>query len=340
MLAHCLRLICGTGSVRLPNLVSPGSRPATGRLTSPRIARSAVGRPTPEQPRSITDTTQEETAVAKQMVFSDDARQPLLAGVAKLARAVRSTLGPRGRNAVLDKGWGSPEGDQGRRHRRRRHRTRRSVRKPRRAARQGSRQQDERRRRRRHDDRHGAGRSDLPRRPEDDRRRGRSDGPLARHRTRPSKPSSKQIKKMATPINEKNKKRNRADRHDRRQQRPDDRRRAGRRLPEGRQRRRDHGRRRQAIRDDRRSRRRHAVRSRLPLAALRHQSRRPDRRTRKLPHPDLRRKDLERQEPGAAARSGQQGEQAAVDHRRRRRRRSPGDARRQQDARHSRTSVP
>jgi chaperonin GroEL len=47
--------------------------------------------------------------VAKQMVFSDDARQPLLAGVAKLARAVRSTLGPRGRNAVLDKGWGSPK---------------------------------------------------------------------------------------------------------------------------------------------------------------------------------------------------------------------------------------
>src|SRR6187402_2371513 len=42
------------------------------------------------------------------MVFSDDARQPLLAGVSKLARAVRSTLGPRGRNAVLDKGWGSP----------------------------------------------------------------------------------------------------------------------------------------------------------------------------------------------------------------------------------------
>src|SRR5262249_3668011 len=31
-----------------------------------------------------------------------------LAGVSKLARAVRSTLGPRGRNAVLDKGWGSP----------------------------------------------------------------------------------------------------------------------------------------------------------------------------------------------------------------------------------------
>src|ERR671914_825928 len=45
---------------------------------------------------------------AKQLVYADDARQKLLSGVGKLARAVRSTLGPRGRNAVLDKGWGSP----------------------------------------------------------------------------------------------------------------------------------------------------------------------------------------------------------------------------------------
>ncbi|MDD3470625.1 MAG: chaperonin GroEL [Thermoguttaceae bacterium] len=42
------------------------------------------------------------------MVFDDEARQLLSAGVTKLARAVRSTLGPRGRNVVLDKGWGSP----------------------------------------------------------------------------------------------------------------------------------------------------------------------------------------------------------------------------------------
>ena len=47
--------------------------------------------------------------MAKQMVFDDQARQALLAGVSKLARAVTSTLGPRGRNAVLDKGWGSPK---------------------------------------------------------------------------------------------------------------------------------------------------------------------------------------------------------------------------------------
>src|SRR5438876_10074082 len=48
--------------------------------------------------------------MAKQLAYSDEARQKLLAGVSKLARAVRSTLGPRGRNAVLDKGWGSPTG--------------------------------------------------------------------------------------------------------------------------------------------------------------------------------------------------------------------------------------
>src|SRR6266481_704045 len=45
---------------------------------------------------------------AKQLTYSDDARQKLLAGVGKLAKAVKSTLGPRGRNAVLDKGWGAP----------------------------------------------------------------------------------------------------------------------------------------------------------------------------------------------------------------------------------------
>src|SRR5438105_1682564 len=45
---------------------------------------------------------------AKQLSYSDEARQKLLAGVSKLARAVKSTLGPRGRNAVIDKGWGSP----------------------------------------------------------------------------------------------------------------------------------------------------------------------------------------------------------------------------------------
>ena len=46
--------------------------------------------------------------MAKQMVFETDAREAILQGVQKLAKAVTSTLGPRGRNAVLDKGWGAP----------------------------------------------------------------------------------------------------------------------------------------------------------------------------------------------------------------------------------------
>jgi chaperonin GroEL len=43
------------------------------------------------------------------MTFDEDARKSLLAGVGKLSKAVGSTLGPRGRNAVLDKGWGAPK---------------------------------------------------------------------------------------------------------------------------------------------------------------------------------------------------------------------------------------
>jgi len=46
---------------------------------------------------------------AKQLVFREDARMAIKRGVSKLANAVKSTLGPRGRNAVLDKGWGSPQ---------------------------------------------------------------------------------------------------------------------------------------------------------------------------------------------------------------------------------------
>jgi chaperonin GroEL len=45
---------------------------------------------------------------AKQLAFEDDARAALLAGVEKLAEAVKCTLGPRGRNAILDKSWGGP----------------------------------------------------------------------------------------------------------------------------------------------------------------------------------------------------------------------------------------
>jgi len=52
---------------------------------------------------------------AKQVVFHEDARGALLAGVQKLTSAVKATLGPRGRTAVLDKGLGGADGYQGRR---------------------------------------------------------------------------------------------------------------------------------------------------------------------------------------------------------------------------------
>src|SRR5438067_8900367 len=45
---------------------------------------------------------------AKQLLFDENARQTLLKGVSKLARAVAATLGPKGRNVVLDKKYGSP----------------------------------------------------------------------------------------------------------------------------------------------------------------------------------------------------------------------------------------
>ena len=44
----------------------------------------------------------------KELAFEAEARQALLAGVSKLAAAVKSTLGPRGRSAIIDKCWGGP----------------------------------------------------------------------------------------------------------------------------------------------------------------------------------------------------------------------------------------
>src|SRR4030081_2601367 len=46
--------------------------------------------------------------MAKLLKFDEDARRALEAGVSKLADAVKVTLGPRGRNVVLDKKFGAP----------------------------------------------------------------------------------------------------------------------------------------------------------------------------------------------------------------------------------------
>jgi chaperonin GroEL len=46
--------------------------------------------------------------MSKQIIFSEEARKKLKSGADKLANAVKITLGPKGRNVVLDKGFGSP----------------------------------------------------------------------------------------------------------------------------------------------------------------------------------------------------------------------------------------
>src|SRR6202522_3651611 len=45
---------------------------------------------------------------AKQMKFDSDARAEIASGLSQLSRAVKATLGPRGRNVVLQKSYGSP----------------------------------------------------------------------------------------------------------------------------------------------------------------------------------------------------------------------------------------
>jgi len=46
--------------------------------------------------------------MAKQISFNEDARRHLKAGIDSLAQAVKTTLGPKGRNVALDKKWGAP----------------------------------------------------------------------------------------------------------------------------------------------------------------------------------------------------------------------------------------
>src|SRR5256884_9909807 len=45
---------------------------------------------------------------AKQMKFETDARAEIASGLTRLSRAVKATLGPRGRNVILQKSFGSP----------------------------------------------------------------------------------------------------------------------------------------------------------------------------------------------------------------------------------------
>ena len=47
--------------------------------------------------------------MAKEVIFGDEARRRMKVGIDKLADAVRITLGPRGRNVILEKKFGTPD---------------------------------------------------------------------------------------------------------------------------------------------------------------------------------------------------------------------------------------
>ena len=58
--------------------------------------------------RSVNGRKTETTNMAKQIIYGEESRQAILRGVNQLANAVKVTLGPKGRNVVLDKKFGSP----------------------------------------------------------------------------------------------------------------------------------------------------------------------------------------------------------------------------------------
>jgi hypothetical protein len=119
---------------------------------------------------------------AKDVKFSTDARDKMLRGVDILANAVKVTLGPKGRNVVIDKVVRRSAHHQGRRHRRQGDRAFRQVREHGRPDGARSGLEAERRGRRRHHDRDRSRPGHRPRRRQGGCRRHEPDGPEARHR--------------------------------------------------------------------------------------------------------------------------------------------------------------
>src|SRR6266851_2240685 len=76
-------------------------------LSSSRAQRTAPTRPGPTA-GSFHRAIEEEHQMPKQILFSDEGRAALLRGVSIMASAVKATMGPKGRNVVIDKKFGSP----------------------------------------------------------------------------------------------------------------------------------------------------------------------------------------------------------------------------------------
>ena len=120
--------------------------------------------------------------MAKQILHGEDSRQAILRGVNVLADAVKVTLGPKGRNVVIEKKFGSPtitkDGVT----------VAKEIELEDPLENMGAQlvrevaSQDQRHSRRRHHHRHGSRPGNLPRRPQERHRRREPDGPPARHR--------------------------------------------------------------------------------------------------------------------------------------------------------------
>ena len=226
--------------------------------------------------------------MAKILAYDEEARQKLASGVTKLARAVRCTLGPRGRNAVIDKGWGSPT-----------------------VTKDGVTVAEEieltdpyenmgaqlvKEAASKTSDSAGDGTTTATVLAEAIYKEGLkalAAGADAMALKRGiDKAVVAVVEHVKAPVQEGlGQERDRRGRRHRRQQRQVDRREAGRRLREGRHRRRHHRRGRQGLRDDRRRGRGHAVRPRLPEPPLRHRPGADGSRPRRRLRPDLRRED-------------------------------------------------
>ena len=246
---------------------------------------------------------------AKDVKFSTDARDRMLRGVETLANAVKVTLGPKGRNVVIDKSFGAPritkDGVT----------VAKEIELEDKFENMGA--QMVREVAQKTNDNAGDGTTtatvlaaaDRPRRRQVGRRRHEPDGPQARHRHRGRRrrQGHREARQEGRLV-----RRSRAGRHhlvERRQaDRQDDRRGDA----EGRQRGRHHGRGSQVARHRSRDRRGHAVRPRLHLAVLHHQRREDDRRARGRLHPAAREEAVGPAGHAAAARGGGADRQAAA----------------------------
>ena len=268
---------------------------------------------------------------AKIVKFGEDARAKVLRGVNVLADAVTVTLGPRGRNVVLEKSWGAPnvtkDGVT----------VAKEIELPDKFENMGAQMVKEVASKT--SDVAGDGtttatvlaRVDLHRGRQDGRRGPRPDEPEARHRH--GRDGGRRGAQEAVQVDQ-GQGRDRPGRHRVGQRRQDHRRHDRRGHGEGRQGRRHHGRGGQGPRDPARRGRGHAVRPRLPLAVLRHRPRSHGGGARGRLHPHPREEDLVDEGPAPAARAGGALRQAAARHRRGGRGRGARHAGGEQDPRH------